>query len=402
MKAGKISSVRLVALAALAVGVLGTEAPEPFACPDGAELRGSPPPEARKLACERRGLGGRWLHHGKAVEWSDKGVKLLEGEYRDGAMHGHFTFWNHEGKRVLDTRFEKGLPIWAPRPECPVDTTPRTFPIWPSGESPTDRSFWFQIACVKPNGSDPPIRHGPFTEWYASQHQRAEGSYQEGRQHGSTTVWYESGQMAMTGTYEEGKPSGWWAWWREQGNRRLEGRYEAGVREGRWTTFHEAGGEAETGEYREGRKSGPWTRFRKDGTKLEEAEYRNDEIHGKRNTWYENGMIEEIEEYVDGTRERTLLRVLPTGRAVPLSEAECLRHKGRWATFGAVERPECDLAASDAGRACQDRLECEGACIAPAQVHGKTAGHCSKRTIVRGSCKNFVEDGLAGGVTCVE
>jgi hypothetical protein len=94
--------------------------------------------------------------------------------------------------------------------------------------------------------------------------------------------------------------------------------------------------------------------------------------------------------------------VLPTGRAVPLSEAECLRHKGRWATFGAVERPECDLAASDAGRACQDRLECEGACIAPAQVHGKTAGHCSKRTIVRGSCKNFVEDGLAGGVTCVE
>ena len=67
---------------------------------------------------------------------------------------------------------------------------------------------------------------------------------------------------------------------------------------------------------------------------------------------------------------------------IPTTEATCLARGGSWTTLGLPmpDKPRtCDLKSTDAGKACTDSDQCQGACIAPVgAISGKPAsGSCS-------------------------
>jgi hypothetical protein len=67
---------------------------------------------------------------------------------------------------------------------------------------------------------------------------------------------------------------------------------------------------------------------------------------------------------------------------IPTTEATCLARGGSWTSLGLPMpgKPKtCDLKATDAGKACTDSNQCEGACLATAEaVSGNSAtGSCS-------------------------
>ena len=67
------------------------------------------------------------------------------------------------------------------------------------------------------------------------------------------------------------------------------------------------------------------------------------------------------------------------------------------------EWSHCVYPSSDAGKACTDAAQCEGACMADAKVpqgHG-TQGRCAAMVNERG-CQNYVTKGVASGFLCVD
>ena len=77
------------------------------------------------------------------------------------------------------------------------------------------------------------------------------------------------------------------------------------------------------------------------------------------------------------------------------------RHTGK---FGLLEIDQCDLLASDAGEACSDHSDCESVCESKDSVASESAasGVCFGRTVVLGTCLNYVEGGIAQGILCVD
>ena len=89
---------------------------------------------------------------------------------------------------------------------------------------------------------------------------------------------------------------------------------------------------------------------------------------------------------------------------IPNPRVVCEESGGIWGRFGLLEIDQCDLAASDAGEACSGHSDCESACVTEDSVapHTETSGVCFGRTIVLGTCLNYVDGGTAQGGICVD
>ncbi|MBB6523811.1 hypothetical protein [Pseudoteredinibacter isoporae] len=83
----------------------------------------------------------------------------------------------------------------------------------------------------------------------------------------------------------------------------------------------------------------------------------------------------------------------------------CLAQGGTWKKSGLAQRDNCVLNASDAGKACQDRSECEVACVAKDKrniVPGKKIeGQCMATTEQFG-CNAYLENGQTRGILCID
>ena len=52
---------------------------------------------------------GKYLNHGKYLEYSPRGYLLLEGEYSAGKKAGKWIEWDEEGKKVSEKWYENGV-----------------------------------------------------------------------------------------------------------------------------------------------------------------------------------------------------------------------------------------------------------------------------------------------------
>ncbi len=66
--------------------------PPAMECPEGAELRGAPPPHGLEFYCSADGL-----RHGPYRSWSADGGLILTGVYERGEKHGDFIGWHERG-----------------------------------------------------------------------------------------------------------------------------------------------------------------------------------------------------------------------------------------------------------------------------------------------------------------
>ncbi|HEY7798102.1 MAG TPA: hypothetical protein VIA80_05010 [Hyphomonadaceae bacterium] len=94
-------------------------------------------------------------------------------------------------------------------------------------------------------------------------------------------------------------------------------------------------------------------------------------------------------------------------KPVPAStQSACLAQGGDWAPICRLQRPACVLKFADAGKACTDSDQCQGACYAnpeggASQAGKAVAGACSVNSNPCG-CNARVEDGIALPTLCVD
>ncbi len=85
------------------------------------------------------------------------------------------------------------------------------------------------------------------------------------------------------------------------------------------------------------------------------------------------------------------------------SRQSCEAEGGAWQKLGKLQREACVLSASDAGKSCSNKSDCEVTCIT--KERGKTgsevAGQCYHSTNLFG-CRTYVSSGVAQPTLCID
>jgi len=137
------------------------------------------------------------------------GGRASQGELRDGARQGTWTFWDEHGRVAAQHEFVDGR-----------------------------REGW----CVR---------------WHAfNGKRRSEGRHRAGRREGAWIFRHAGGALRGEGIYVAGRPEGLWRMWHDNGELALQGRFVAGRRDGPWTWRHRNGESAAEGAWAGGSTGG--------------------------------------------------------------------------------------------------------------------------------------------------
>lgn len=85
------------------------------------------------------------------------------------------------------------------------------------------------------------------------------------------------------------------------------------------------------------------------------------------------------------------------------SKTDCETSGGNWSTGGFDLSGRCFIRTKDAGKACTDKSDCEGGCLAPngSKEGDNVIGQCSKSNWVIG-CNATVEKGRVTPTLCID
>jgi hypothetical protein len=127
----------------------------PKSCPDGAELKGAPPPDGTEIWCEKD-IGGIPVKDGPYVVYNLSGVRMIEGYYHDGKQSGEWTMWHANGQRSSVDHYTDGE------------------------------------------------QNGMHTSWYSNGSKAIEGEYRDGKREGVWHRWDPNGFKQWTDIYKDG------------------------------------------------------------------------------------------------------------------------------------------------------------------------------------------------------
>jgi len=123
-------------------------------CPDGAELKGSPPPEGTEIWCEKE-VGGVPVKEGIFIVYNLNGDRMIEGNYHDGKQTGEWTMRYNNGQRASVDHYTNG------------------------------------------------VQDGEHISWYANGSKAIEGQYRDGKREGAWRRWDPNGLRAWTDIYKD-------------------------------------------------------------------------------------------------------------------------------------------------------------------------------------------------------
>ena len=126
----------------------------PKSCPDGAELKGAPPPDGTEIWCEKD-VGGVPVKDGAYVVYNLNGSRMIEGYYHDGKQSGEWTMWHANGQRASVDHYTDG------------------------------------------------VQNGMHTSWYSNGSRAIEGEYRDGKREGVWHRWDPNGFKRWTDVYKD-------------------------------------------------------------------------------------------------------------------------------------------------------------------------------------------------------
>ncbi|HZO83206.1 MAG TPA: hypothetical protein VFB33_16040 [Candidatus Binataceae bacterium] len=151
------AAAMLLVLALVSAGCKAAKqqvAATPKSCPDGAELKGAPPPEGTEIWCEKE-VGGVPVKDGVFVTYNLNGDRMLEGYYHDGKQTGEWTMWYNNGQRASVDHYKDG------------------------------------------------VQDGEHISWYANGAKAIEGNYRGGKREGVWHRWDANGLRMWTDVYQD-------------------------------------------------------------------------------------------------------------------------------------------------------------------------------------------------------
>jgi hypothetical protein len=125
----------------------------PKSCPDGAELKGAPPPDGTEIWCEKD-VGGVPVKDGPYVVYNLNGKVMIEGNYKDGKQSGEWTMYHPNGQRASVDYYTDG------------------------------------------------VRNGIHTSWYGNGQKAIEGEYRDDKREGVWHRWDPNGFREWTDVYK--------------------------------------------------------------------------------------------------------------------------------------------------------------------------------------------------------
>ena len=190
---------------------------------------------------------------GPYVSWASNGLKIEEGQFKNGKRHGAWKYW-HTGGNSFDHH---------------------------------------SVLAREETYLDGGVRDGTWTNWHDNGKLERVAGYDRGARVGVWTSWHWNGVKLREGRYDQGKEVGVWTWWHDNGQKSFEGHYENGKSMGVWRRWWPDGSQKEVGEHLDGEEIGIWQRWYENGQKAWEGEYLASKMNGTWTFWNEDGSIDE-------------------------------------------------------------------------------------------------------------
>jgi antitoxin component YwqK of YwqJK toxin-antitoxin module/Tfp pilus assembly protein PilF len=209
-----------------------------------------------------------------------------EGYYIDGDLNGDWTEYNEKGIVTSTSTYlndnligKKSIHFANGKLDCEEEF----YGGWLYGVKQYDTTGKVIAEVRFPNGN------GTFRGVYFNGKPRFEYTYKNGSLEGPNILYYIDGTI------------------------QLKKQYRFGELHGPYLEFHTNGKPSVEGAYTWGRRTGTWKHYRSDGSLHRDETYVDGELHGKR-TDYENGKIERVTEFREGSRHGSMTRYAEDGQ----------------------------------------------------------------------------------------
>ncbi|HDS01733.1 MAG TPA: hypothetical protein ENO22_05465 [candidate division Zixibacteria bacterium] len=165
---------------------------------------------------------GQEIRHGIFIEWSEDGIRHLEGNYKQGKLDGVVTEYRPDLTRKSEITYENG--------EAVKEVEYDSLGLYPQGVEDTLQQILQMQRVVIPTGREVEkmgyprtstifINHGPATVWYYEGGELMEkGNFMRAKPHGLMTRWSPFGRKEFEGTFVKGDRDGIWVYWDEEYN----------------------------------------------------------------------------------------------------------------------------------------------------------------------------------------
>ena len=146
----------MIAIVTIAFGCKSEKAPTPISCPSGTQHMGDPPPIGEEESCQKI-VNGQPVKDGPIVLYRDSGLKMMEGEYKNGKQDGEWQLYYESGGKKSIDHYKDG------------------------------------------------VQTGEHIGWYESGQIAAKGQFKDGQQDGVWKRWDPDGVKNWEETYRDGK-----------------------------------------------------------------------------------------------------------------------------------------------------------------------------------------------------
>lgn len=283
-------------------------------------------------------------------EWSETGVLLIEGYYKNGRPFGIWKYNYLSGSPKMVEEY--------------LDTTKYLREFWMPDSTQTIQNgngeyiVYYNLGTIKEwyNYKDG-LKNGPFEEFSIYGHKLISGAfknglndstwnyyyytgpiekirtYENGVLQGDYSYYFDNGQLNVKGQYTNGHKSGKWYWYTNKGGLDQEGSFNLGKQDGHWKYYYPTGELSYEAEYDNGLKTGTWQYFDKDGGLFKKGTYKNDLKEGLWQTWYENGNLVMEGSYKAGKEEGVWKNFWENGLVKNVSTFKDGKLNGAWFSY---------------------------------------------------------------------
>jgi antitoxin component YwqK of YwqJK toxin-antitoxin module len=172
---------------------------------------------------------GRFQLHGPYKEWYLSQKPLVEGEYKDGAKDGKWTYWYENGQIAKTGNF--------------VDGKQEGSWVYWLKDGNKEREVNFRAGK----------KDGKWLEYYPDGTLHSEKHFSNGIAQGEHKSWHENGQESVVSHYKDGKLDGVQKMWNEQGQLLIESNMRMGQSHGTLRRWDDNGAILSDQRYEDGR-----------------------------------------------------------------------------------------------------------------------------------------------------
>ncbi|MEN0111849.1 MAG: hypothetical protein AAF805_14105 [Planctomycetota bacterium] len=212
--------------------------------------------------------------HGPWTIFGADGRRVSEIAFRDGERHGEAVLWTVAGEVYRRSRFVDGVPTGTLE-EQGGDGKLRVLAVYEQGRRRTERVERHENGTLRlrERGLGPLTRQATSDDAWRVRLATYE-TVGDGLRHGLREAWWPSGQPKLVARYRVGKAIGAARWWHPNGQIALRGDYDAGLADGRWAWWREDGSRAAACRFAAGKPAERWSLWAADGTRLEPTDAR--------------------------------------------------------------------------------------------------------------------------------